>query len=695
MLTVESFDLINSNCFKMVDLTVGYVSGIIAAAVFVLQFLLPNAIILILVGVLKDANSAVTWSVVARQLDSSFWPVLLGADTAASREIGTTVTLIAWLRPLSLSLLALAAIVTPLGLDNFIGLSKQPSPVPFSYPRDTSPMGYGTPPRSGEGFTRSCGDLLPEQCPGTTVQITYSSNETTMSAQMDDEYDMRIPKALATLYQSGLAGQSQTVSSFFDIEWRQYSYSVQKGANHGNRYLVDTYRQLTSMVLNDAIEPVEDLIVDTKSGGIGFRNHTLPRGLTLGGDWTEDILFIEPETACVDTNLTLEFMILPFEKIGGRVANVSLVDQGGFVNLNHTYPRIDLMDSQADPKLRERAYKAAWMTNAYTMLYMNVTRPSPESFSYLNSEKGRHFPLSRDAGSYDSFKTTSSWGSLLDLPFSYSNGSLSNSSSLYDEPGAVHSNPFGINTSNFSDIGLICQGAGGMNLANITNIGAACGLVFGAARRMDGSESLIFEPETWWTQPLYSCASATKAVIKTVRFKYNVTSQNDLKDIKILNVTYKVYRNDDEKPLWGVENADMTLRSMVPLWGLISPEHENAVNLSTVPIRETLLARIFLLRYRQTSRLPERSWHRRTHQSPHDSISYRGWRFLWRHRLFRRDKPSDVCEMAGILPHRSHDSQDHQPRLDRHCCKCPRGYQKLDFWISSASQSLQTRRIGT
>jgi chromate transport protein ChrA len=57
----------------MISLTIGYVSGIIAAIIFVLQFLLPNALIIVLVGLLKNEHSAVTWSVVERNLLSSMW----------------------------------------------------------------------------------------------------------------------------------------------------------------------------------------------------------------------------------------------------------------------------------------------------------------------------------------------------------------------------------------------------------------------------------------------------------------------------------------------------------------------------------------------------------------------------------------------------------------------------------------------
>lgn len=57
----------------MVSLTIGYVSGIIAAVIFGLQFVFPNALILVLVGCLKNEHTAVTWSVVERNLLSSMW----------------------------------------------------------------------------------------------------------------------------------------------------------------------------------------------------------------------------------------------------------------------------------------------------------------------------------------------------------------------------------------------------------------------------------------------------------------------------------------------------------------------------------------------------------------------------------------------------------------------------------------------
>lgn len=93
------------------------------------------------------------------------------------------------------------------------------------------------------------------------------------------------------------------------------------------------------MVLNDAWEAIEGLIVNTKTGGIGFRNHTTPPHLPFGSSWSEDLLFIEPETECVDLNLTLDFNI-PYSNdyTGKNVENITITDHGGFANLNRDIP---------------------------------------------------------------------------------------------------------------------------------------------------------------------------------------------------------------------------------------------------------------------------------------------------------------------------------------------------------------------
>ena len=206
----------------------------------------------------------------------------------------------------------------------------------MTYVSDPSPFGYGTPSRPSGGFGRSCGDLAPLQCPGTTVVIKYSYENNTDSGLTltnatipGDDYDMRIPKALAELYQSGLSQQQKSVSSFFDIQSRFWGWSKENGVNHNKEYVVDGFQTLGSLVLNDAFEPVEGLVVDTVLGAVGFRNHTVPVGVGLGAEWEEDLLFIEPETECVNLNVSIEFKV-PYSSLSTYdLVNISIVDLGG------------------------------------------------------------------------------------------------------------------------------------------------------------------------------------------------------------------------------------------------------------------------------------------------------------------------------------------------------------------------------
>lgn len=129
-------------------------------------------------------------------------------------------------------------------------------------------------------------------------------------------------------------------------------------------------------------------------------------------------------------------------------------------------------------------------------------------------------------------------------------------------------------------IGTLCRGSGGADLANFTNIASECGLLYGAPHRKDGSNSSLFEPGSAWVLPLYSCASATKATIKTVAFRFNGTS-DDLLGLKVISVVDKVYANDESMPLWGVENTSMRLKHGGPLWGIVSKDREKELNLTT------------------------------------------------------------------------------------------------------------------
>ncbi len=568
----------------MIHLTIGYLSGIIAAMVLVVQFILPNALIVILVGLLKNKHTAVTWSVVERNLLSSHWPLFLRADSTANQGVDRSIRLLTWIRPVALLLITIAAICTPLGLYDDVLPERSTETLRMIYIPDTGPFGFGTPPRDPQYFNRRCyQSQMPAQCPGTTdlveTNFTYDDDGELFEGNASwDNIDMRIPKSLAKLYQSGLKDQPGSVSSFFDIQTRQYGYAQGDGYMRNESYLTDGFQYLSTVVLNDAIEPFEGLIVDTKSGSIGFRNHTVPDGAGLGAKWSEDLLFIEPETQCVSMNISLEFRV-PMSNDYETLVNITLVDNGGMTEFVQKYPFLDLSDAQRDPQLHNRAYKAGWMTNIYNMLTMNLTRPSPDAFGYLKSNIGARYPLARTQthAQLNGIYISSLWNAILDP------GPISNYTAA-DNPAANFSNPFHMDYSNFTDISVICSGAGGRDLTNLSNVHVECGQVFGAARRRDGTETLIFEPGKWYVQPVYSCASATKATIKTVDFRYNATQEtgHTLKALSVLNVTPKRYKDNASMPIWGVETVNYDLSGLSQLWGIIDPEQEHAVNLSTI-----------------------------------------------------------------------------------------------------------------
>jgi hypothetical protein len=83
-----------------------------------------------------------------------------------------------------------------------------------------------------------------------------------------------------------------------------------------------------------------------------------------------------------------------------------------------------------------------------------------------------------------------------------------------------------------------------------------------------------------YTQPVHTCASASKATIKTVTFLYNGTG--NLEGLQILQIKDKEYPNSSEKPLWGVEDSGLTYAQITPFWGLLDSRYEHHPNVSTV-----------------------------------------------------------------------------------------------------------------
>ena len=392
-----------------------------------------------------------------------------------------------------LALIAVAAIVTPLGLYEGLVGQVESSSQSFHYLEDPSTFGLGTPPRTTASGTwsRICGFAAPYVCPNSPNKLIDIENATGSYVQAD-YYDSKIPQRVIDVFESGLTNLDPSVSSAFDIQYRSY---VQSEIDNDGRgipidngtvpYTKGTYQPLSTQILSDSYLAVEGLIVDMKNGGIGFRKHSAPSPSTYGSTWSEDLLFTSPDTVCVDTNLTLDFIIPATQQellaagSGARAFRLNLTDRGGFVNLNHTYPAWKRGDTQKNPELWLRAYKAAWLNNALSMAFLNVTNvnnqtTSLKAFSYLNSTLNKtfplHYPSGEPAGRMKSFRPSTlqvaaSFGGYLDnTDVGQSNISTignTTTESKFPSKLPIYPNPFNISTSvsgrhfynNFSDAG--------------------------------------------------------------------------------------------------------------------------------------------------------------------------------------------------------------------------------------------------
>lgn len=568
------------------ELTVAHVAGIIAACMVVIRLLCPAVITYIIAGLLKDTETASTWTLASANLVSSIWPTLLRTDSASSGGRARTIIRVACKAiPLLALISAITGVVTPLGLGEE-PTALAPRTATFEYVKDDSVYSLGTSPRGKHALSRLCNgehmgrSAIVGTCPYSNTEVVYvdSPNHSGFRVEIPNGYNTSVPHEPREIFSSGTSGS--TVSNFFDIEWRQVTRQTSPTLNE-TELAVGMFRPLDTLILQDKYRLVEGLIIDAKAGGIGFRNHTIPVVLGRGATWEEDILFIEPSTACVNTNLTLNFeMISMNDKTSNTIGNLVLTDRGGFSQLNTTLPTLEPVDGQTDPDLQQRAYKAAWLNNAITMLYLNVTNEKNKpvkgmkSFSYLDSAPGKTFPMPiasylRDR--YEGLRLSTEFGNYLRLNLTSPNVSR----------GALnYPNPFNISQADFNDIPSICASITPSDRANISNIYVACGLLRGVPERVDGGDPMLFEKGSKWSSPLYTCASSLRATIKTVHFSVNGTG---IAGLEVLNVTPKTYAADgSDAPLWGLEDWGLRLDRFAPIWGLVSSEMAKKPNVTSV-----------------------------------------------------------------------------------------------------------------
>ncbi|RFU24613.1 hypothetical protein B7463_g11732, partial [Scytalidium lignicola] len=518
------------------NLTVGQVAGIINAAVIIAQISFPLIMVFVVVDVLSESYNAATWSVLGRLLNNSKWPYILRSDSVTKRKVSKRVLIPSTISSFGVLFLGVVGSVTPLGLSSVISQST-PKAVPFQYTQDDSPIGQATTSHSDYVTNRLCGYDILLNCPGSDAGYKTIENATGwygIPTTPDAYISSVIAPNITEVFTSGTSNDGNTISSVFDIQYRsfiQYNNSTRPGPNEsvpwvdqGRPRSQGETRFYQSLILNNQYQVVEGVVLDLISGGIGFRNHTIPPSSNTGFVWEEDLLWIEPETSCVNLNVTVDYAIEP---IGGAL-DARITDRGGITNLPKYYPTIDMNNTQLNPVLYDRAWVGAVLTDYNFMIYFNETRDE--------TAVGKTYSLDETGTETDILV-----------------------------PNQISVTPFGDGSL------AVTQGFGQMDNANMATIMATTGLMLGAGSEVDASGNPILgptntrlQPLTNWSQPLYSCASTVKASVKHVSFQINGNSS--ISNLVVTGIQPVTYSSNETLPLWAVENTGLNVADVSPEW---------------------------------------------------------------------------------------------------------------------------------
>jgi hypothetical protein len=310
----------------------------------------------------------------------------LRTDTSATARVSRRVTFCSTFSTAGWIFIGAVSIVTPLELYEAISPISYRN-VQFEYVPDMRPVERDTNQRTDYNASRLCGYAEWINCSDQGHGFSFFSNASGSYRQYegDDPYmSSAITSNITEIFSSGSQGSRSNVAGAFDIEYRSYVVERDPTRNstprpedgpspnidQGRKRTQGAFHMYESLILNDQIDLVKSLMIDTKVDGIGFRNHTVPSDPGQGSEWSEGLLWIQPDTACVSTNLSIDYTI---SEIPGSTETF-LTDRGDFFALTEDYPYIDLNDSQNRPELYDRAYKGAVLNNFNLMRFFNTTR---------------------------------------------------------------------------------------------------------------------------------------------------------------------------------------------------------------------------------------------------------------------------------------------------------------------------------
>lgn len=360
---------------------------------FIVHIVIPMLWAFVLVSIVRDKRfDAVTWSSISHTLQSTSWPLVLQSDGAVGNFLGKRVQWRVFILSQCIAFASLCLIVahfmTPIPLMEVIRVTSQLSAAEFAYAPGMASLiilypcrliyidlsYYGQSMLDSQPIYRRCGWNLYTDCPDSVYNDPAigdnSPNHTVVNST--------IPQVTLDTFTSGTG--NSTIAGPIDLKFRAYIMTQTDWVDGNASRPVGRLENLPMLVLEEKYHLVEGLIVDTFQGGVGIRNHTIPIGLEYGATWTEDILWIRPETRCTNTNLSLHFSVTSNYSVSYSGDLGYLQDDGGFSDIPAVppQPRWDTDDNawknvSANPDLKRSSDILAWWNNQFTAWTMNLT----------------------------------------------------------------------------------------------------------------------------------------------------------------------------------------------------------------------------------------------------------------------------------------------------------------------------------
>lgn len=299
---------------------------------------------------------------------------------------------------LSVIILGVAGVVAPLGLDEGI-VATDPRDSQFVYRPDEGSVGKGTLQRDGYEYSRFCGAARYIACPSQEFPRGYGFDpkyRSFFTKKEDEDFLENNKPALSSKIPANLTSAFRvprefslhnTIAGPFDVQYRDFSYIVDRNPNKatgqfdmGEPITVGNYRSYGQNILSSDYQVIEGGVVDRINGGYGFLRHARPKDVKYRADWKADLLWMAPESACVDNNVSIVYKYAYNTKVFDAVddsptmSEASIRDYGGLKFMPEDYPFIDLNKSQEDPLLYDRAWKAAVLSNFNIYVSLNLTR---------------------------------------------------------------------------------------------------------------------------------------------------------------------------------------------------------------------------------------------------------------------------------------------------------------------------------